>query len=136
MSIKKRTLPKKPKRKKRVLSPHQKRCKRLYNRLQEDDSNDGVRYVLNQLTPFEMNTHLALQYLITRADTTVSTLQVNGPYGKGATFRVHMAYTDRTKKPHLGYLYPQKAVVKTSPILLISVMLSYIELSKNVGRFI
>lgn len=136
MAIKKRIIPKRPKPKKRFLSPHQKKCKRLYNRLQENDSDDAVRSVIDTLTPVSMSAHLALQYLTTRADTEITTLQINGQYGEGAMFRTTMSYTDRTKKPINGYLYPRKTVVKTSNILIISVMLAYIELSKNVGKFI
>lgn len=134
MAIKKRKVPKRRTKPRPKLSAHELACRSLYNRLQ-DDSDEAVRYVMNKLTPVEMSAHLSAQWLMAQCDTEVNTLQINGPYGRGATFRVSMKYTDRTKKPKHGHIYPSVTVVKTSPVLIVSIMLSYIELAKNLGRW-
>ena len=134
MPIAKRKVPKRKPKPRVKLSPHDLLCRSLYNRLQQD-SDDDVRYVMDALTPVSMSAHLALQWLTSQCSTEISTLQLNGPYGEGATFRVFMRYEDRTKKPKYGHLYPTLYCVKSSPVLTISVMLCYIELSKHLGRF-
>ena len=134
MAIKKRKVPKRRTKPKPKLSAHELVCRALYNRLQDDADDDTVRYVLNKITPVEMSAHTAVQWLSMHCDTEINTLQINGLWPTG-TFRVSMKYTDRTKKPLHGWNYPSVFVVKTSPVLIISVMLAYLELSKRLGRF-
>ena len=134
MAIKKRRVPKRKGPPKKKLSAHELVCRALYNRLQ-DDTDEAVLYVMNKLTPVEWPVHTALSWLMSQCDTEVNTLQINGTFGRGATYRVSMKYTDRTKEPRYGYLYPSVFVVKSSPMLIVSVMLAYIELAKNLGRW-
>lgn len=137
MAIKKRKIKvrkPKPKLHPRVVR-HRKACDDLYNRLQQDD-DDSVRYVMDQLMGMRMSAHLCVQHLMARATTEVKTLQINGGSGQGATYSCFMSYEDRTKKPKHGWLYPTKYCVKSSPVLIRSVMLCYVELCKHVGRFV
>lgn len=133
MAIKKRKVPKRVV-VRRKLSKHELNCRDLYNRLQQDD-DDSIRYVMNQLTPVEMSAHLTVQSLMAKCTTEVATLQMNGNFGGGCTFRVSMVYEDRNSKPKHGYLYRKVSAVKSSPVLIISVMLAYIEIAKQAGHF-
>ena len=134
MAIKKRKVPKRRAKPKPKLSAHELVCRALYNRLQAIDpvNSDEVREIMDKLTPVSMSSYLVLEYLTSQCDTEIKTYQINGPRN---SYQVCMKYTDRTKKPLYGYLYPSVFVVKTSPVLIISVMLAYIELAKNLGRW-
>lgn len=134
MAIKKRIRPKPKTTPRKKLSPHELLCRKLSTRM-ERDTDEDVRYVMDALTPVNMSAHLAAEWLTARCDTEISTLQMNGPYGEGATYRVSMSYTDKTKKPKHGYLYPKVYRVKSSPRLIHSIILTYIEIAKQLGRF-
>ena len=143
MPITKRKIPKKkPSKPKVKLSPaqrkHNDKCAKYYNRLQADLDDDSLMELVAKVTKQSGITYydpyLAAEQLLRRFDAQVVTLQIN--YPDHYAFQVTLAYTDRTKKPKFGYLYPSKTVVKTSPRLVHSVMLAYVELCKHTGRFI
>jgi len=118
-------------------SKHVRLCEDLYNRLQQPGKAYDAFEEIADLTNMSMQDArdmviMALD-LASRCTTTVNTLQVN--YPDHVSYRVRMTYEDRSKKPKHGFLFPSVVVVKTSPSLALSVMLAYIELSKNLGRF-
>ena len=143
MPITKRKIRKrKPSKPKLRLSPaqrkHRDKCIDYYNRLQADPDDDALEHLISKITKKSgsayYDVYLAVEQLLRRCDARVVTLQAN--YPDHYAFQVTLAYTDRTKKPKFGYLYPSKTVVKTSPRLVHSVMLAYVELCKHTGRFI
>lgn len=134
MPIKKRIKPEPKRKPRRKLSEHELVCRTLYNRLQNDINNESIKYVLGEIVPIKMNAYSALKWIMAQCDTTVNTLQING-YSKSKSYRVAMTYTDRTKKPKNGYLYPTVSVVKTSSELIVSAILAYIELAKHLERW-
>lgn len=147
MSIKKRRLkakPSQPKKKPKLVNPakrkHQKRCDDLYNRLQAgyDDpiywAMQEVSHELKLKIDVTIGTERLIEEIIKRCDCEVQTLQMN--YPDHVSYRVSLSYTDKTKKPKHGYLYPTKYVVKTSHRLALAVTLSYVELCKHTGWFI
>lgn len=94
----------------------------------------GLATLVNVSWPKDMpELHLAL-VLMERVSARLETLQLN--YPDHVSYRCVMEYTDRTKEPELGYLFPVKTVVTTSPSMALSVMLAYIQLCKQTGRFI
>lgn len=138
MPIPKRTIPKpRPSQPRKLPTPerrkHNKLCAELYNRLQADPDDFELESLLRRVTK-RPTTYLAVEYVLSRADSKVETLQINSP--DQVSYRTTMTYTDRTKKPIQGYLYPSKTVVKTSRRMVHSAILAYIELCKHVGRFI
>lgn len=141
MPITKRKLPKRKKTvpQKFLKSPqrrkHEKLCDEL-TRLVNNDNDDDMRNAMRQITTIDCSAYIFVEEIMSRASTEVTTLQVNGTYARGATYRCVMTYTDRTKEPKYGYLYPTKTVVKTSTRLIHAVILTYIELCKHIGRFI
>lgn len=143
MPIAKRKIRKrKPAKPKIKLSPaqrkHHSKCDKYYNRLQADPDDDSLEHLVSKITKQSgtayYDVYLAVEQILRRFDAQITTLQLNFP--DHYAFQVKLAYTDRTKKPRLGYHYPSKTVVKTSPRLVHSVMLSYVELCKHLGRFV
>ena len=117
---------------------HHSRCDDLYNRLQQPGGAYDAGKELAKIVNISYNDpmhmlHLAM-HIMERFDCRLETLQMN--YPDCVSFRCCLSYTDRTKKPIHGHLYPVKTVVKTSPSMVLSVTLAYIELCKHVGRFI
>lgn len=117
---------------------HRDLCDDLCNRLQAEGqflkTAKGLATVANLSWPKDMpEFHMAVE-LMQRATTRLETLQLNHP--DNVSFRCVMEYTDRTKEPELGYLFPVKAVVTTSPSMVLSVILAYVNLCKQIGRFI
>lgn len=143
MSISKRTRPKaKPKRRPIKKSPHVRRCENLYNRLQNDD-DESFEAVMSECLGFktiQFSTHIFLSEVLSRFDAEIKTLQMNGRYldsnAPNTSYRVALSYADRTKKPKHGYLHPTTYVVKSGPVLVRAVAEAYVEICKNIGRFV
>lgn len=113
---------------------HYKECKRLLALVCRDD-DDSLLQAMSTIVGFDADAHMFIEHVMARASTHIETLQDNGPFAKGATYRVCMTYTDR-EKPMVNGRYPRKAVVKSSTRIVHSLMLCYIELCKHIGRFI
>lgn len=136
MPMKKRKLPKR--RKGVKLSPWQRKCSDLYNRLQDGDCHDVALELAAHLnvsykTPKDLD-YLAT-YILCRFDATVNTLQLNYDH-ECVTFRVCLSWRNKYVKPQNGYLLPTLYVVKTSTSLGVAAMLSYIEICKHARRWI
>ena len=116
-------------------SPWVRKCNKLYNRLQQPldyDTLSGFAALTSTKAAHSVD-NLALQ-LLERTDGQITTLQVNNP--DYVSYRACLTYTDYSKKPKHGHLYPSKSVVKTSPHMWQAVILAYIELCKHIGRFV
>lgn len=116
-------------------SPFQRKLTRLYNRLQDGDT-DAILEV-SERAGIAYNTTEEAQAiaLMRRFDTKIETLQLN--YRDDCvSYRVTMRWTDYEAKPHLGYLHPAMTVVSTSPSMSLSVILSYVQLCKRAGKML
>lgn len=127
MPIIKNRRPKKKKAPSLKLSKLQTEYKIDYNRLQADMDDEQLCGLLEKHSGTS-DPYLAVERILAKFDATVSTLQINTD--EHTSYRVMLRYTDRSKKPKHGHIYPSMAVVKTSPRLVHSVMLAYLELCK------
>lgn len=128
MAISKRKIPKKktPIKLHPKVRAHNKKCDLLYTRLQQNELEAICE--VKELVGCDDVMHGVLS----KVSGNVSTLQHNNP----VTYRTCLTWEDRSVDPKFGYLYPRKVVVKTATSMVISATLSYVELCKQIGRFI
>jgi len=129
MAVVKRKRPKKAKAPRPKLSQQALKIRRLITTYQSGDENGSVLAEL--LEYFGGN---LVEGILSLFDGEVKTLQLN--YPEHVSFRVQLAYTDRSKKPTYGYHYPKLFVVKTSHSLTDAAILAYLEICKHAGEFL
>lgn len=105
----------------------------LYNRLQEDDDFD-VYGVVSKHVGGDIELFDTLEMLCAKFTSKIETLQMN--YPDHVSFRVYLEWKNTDAKPKHGYLYPRLCVVKTSPHLIRSATLAYLEICHYAGRWI
>lgn len=108
----------------------------LYNRLQAGDK-EKRRIVLSELqSKFRASDENALADKIMKlVSCEIKTHQINADRAD-APFLINMRYEDRTKKPLYGHQYPAVYVIKNWHSLTDGVILSYLQLCKQLGRYI
>lgn len=146
MPIKKRKRPGKPKPRRAKVSPallkHRRVCVNYYNRLQADD--DGSIYDALQELCFSLGIsddvtingcERLVEAILIRFDGEVSASQTD-PNDNYRGYRCVLRYVDRAAEPKHGFLYPTLVVVKSSHRMSLAVTLAYVEICKNIGRFV
>lgn len=115
---------------------HQLVCEKFYNRLQADPSDDELFVLLEEILGFGFSSpYHAVEHVLSKFDATVNTLQINYTHNV-VSYRVSLRFTDIKAKPKHGHQYPSLTVVKTSSRIVHAVILAYIEICKNIGRFV
>jgi hypothetical protein len=117
-------------------SRHQLVCENYYNRLQADPSDDELFVLLEELLGFGLSSpYHAVEHVLSKFDGNVATLQINNSRNL-ISYRASLHFKDLDAKPKHGHLYPSVTVVKTSSRMIHAVILAYIEICKNIGRFV
>jgi hypothetical protein len=114
---------------------HRAKCRELYNRLQADD-DDSIQYVMDQIIGRpDVPPLLFVEDVLARFSATVETVQPIA-YGAKPHYRVFLRYQDRTQQKRIGGPFATLYCAKHSTRLIHAVTLAYIEISKNIGRFV
>ncbi len=136
MAIKKRPIKRKVKVRRPKVSPailrHRRECDELLELL-ETKQDEHVLEAMATIVGYDVDGLTFMEQVSKRFDCQITTLQVNA---ERSAYQTVLTYTDRESKPKHGHLYPRLSVVKTSPRMIQSLMLCYIELCKNLGRFV
>lgn len=109
----------------------------LYNRLQADGKAfDAFSELSDHVNvSFRGDMQYVALCLMERCSTTLSTLQMNYD-ADCVSFMCNMQYEDKAQKPVNGWYRAPKIAVITSPSLALAVTLAYLQVCKQIGRFI
>lgn len=106
----------------------------LYNRLQRPDTRRLA--VAELLTRFRASDeHMLMCKIMRKTSTEIKTYQHNSERPE-FVFQINMQHEDRSK-PHInGHYYPPVYVIKSWNDMIDGVILSYLEICKQRGRFV
>lgn len=74
------------------------------------------------------------EYLLMRGSWTIKTLQLNNDAGH-QSFQAHCTYEDRDAEPLYGAVYPTKYAIICKPSLADAVIIAYLTVCKQLGRY-
>lgn len=116
------------------VSKNRARISDLYNRLQQPDKRAAA--ILELLAHFRApSEYMLMCKIMQRTSTEIKTRQINGERPE-LVFQIDMRYEDRTKQPLYGHYYQPVYVLKSWNSLSDGVILSYLQLCKQIGRLL
>jgi hypothetical protein len=108
----------------------------LCNRLQSTTTHVRAAALEELQARFRASDELSLACAIMRRTACeIKTHQINTDRDEGV-YLINMSFEDRAAKPVYGHLYERKYVIKSWNTMTLGVIISYILLSKQFGRFI